>query len=595
MDIFLTRKKELETEELELRKTHSIFGTLRLLSFIIILFFLFLIIRKNLSNTTMFGLLFSIIIFTLFLIYDLNISSKLKAIQRLLLVNENYIKRIDGTWTEFKDMGDDCVDVEHPYSNDLDIFGKNSLFQLINTTTTFLGRIKLVNILKSPDLNVENIKKRQQAVKELSGKIEFCQNLQSQGMSNSKISNDTSTLLNYIENKDEIWKESIIKVIVNILPVITIVCIILAVRLRTPMFFYILIVLFLLHALINILSVMNVYPVLDSIESFNNNFSAYSNILNLIENEQFDSSYLRELKEKLYVKGKASDILKKLDTIISAINFRSNFLLYFTLNLLLFWDYRCLFFLRKWTDKYGDLVRTYLETAADFEVISSLSTISHLNSKLCYPTFSKDNTKIHATSLGHPLIETSERVYNNASFNNNIFIITGSNMSGKTTFLRTIGINLVLAYSGAQVCAEGFECGLLKIFTSMRISDDLSKGLSTFYVELTRIKTILDFLPKAEPMLFLIDEIFRGTNSNDRIIGAKTVLRNLNKPWCCGLISTHDFELCDLEDIDEGKIKNYHFREDYIDNKIHFDYKLRSGRSDTTNAKYLMKMIGIDI
>jgi DNA mismatch repair ATPase MutS len=254
-----------------------------------------------------------------------------------------------------------------------------------------------------------------------------------------------------------------------------------------------------------------------------------------------------------------------------------------------------LFFLRKWTDKYGDLVRTYLETAADFEVISSLATISHLNSKLCYPTFSKDNTKIHATSLGHPLIETSERVYNNASFNNNIFIITGSNMSGKTTFLRTIGINLVLAYSGAEVCAEGFECGLLKIFTSMRISDDLSKGLSTFYVELTRIKTILDFLPKAEPMLFLIDEIFRGTNSNDRIIGAKTVLRNLNKPWCCGLISTHDFELCDLEDIDEGKIKNYHFREDYIDNKIHFDYKLRSGRSDTTNAKYLMKMIGIDI
>lgn len=595
LDTFLNRKKELEANELDLKKTHNIFGTLRLLSFIMIIFFLFLIVKKNLSLITILGLVFSIILFAFLLVNDLNISSRIKDIKRLLLINENYIKRINGTWTEFNDIGEEYIDLDHPYSNDLDIFGNNSLFQLINTTTTFLGRIKLSNILKSPDLNIEKIKGRQNAVKELSEKIKFCQKLQSEGMANKKFSKDSNPLLDYIESKDEIWNEDIFKLVINILPVLTLICLISSIILKLPILYYILFVLFLLHALINIISYINVYPVLNSIEAFNNSFSAYGNMLYLIENEKFSSPLLNGLQKNLYTKAKASTVLKKIDTIISAVNLRNNFLLYFILNLLLFWDYRCLFSLEKWKDNYRSLVRIYLETVADFEVISSLATISHLSSKLCYPTFSNNVSKIDGKNLGHPLIETTSRIYNDVSFKNNIFIITGSNMSGKTTFLRTIGINLVLAYTGAEVCADAFECGLLKVFTSMRISDDLSKGLSTFYVELTRIKTILNFLPTEEPMLFLIDEIFRGTNSNDRIIGAKTVLKHLNKPWCCGLISTHDFELCDLEDINEGKIKNYHFREDYIDNKIHFDYKLRSGRSDTTNAKYLMKMIGIDI
>jgi DNA mismatch repair ATPase MutS len=161
--------------------------------------------------------------------------------------------------------------------------------------------------------------------------------------------------------------------------------------------------------------------------------------------------------------------------------------------------------------------------------------------------------------------------------------------------LRTVGINLVLAYSGAPVFAQSMKCSVMDIFTSMRVHDDLNKGISTFYAELLRIKTIIDYSHKEQPMIYLIDEIFMGTNSLDRIVGARSVMKNLSKAWVIGLISTHDFELCDLERDSQEKIKNYHFTENYINNEIKFDYKLRHGRSKTTNAKYLMNMVGIEL
>ena len=166
-------------------------------------------------------------------------------------------------------------------------------------------------------------------------------------------------------------------------------------------------------------------------------------------------------------------------------------------------------------------------------------------------------------------------------------------MSGKTTFLRTLGINLVLAYSGGPVYANKMSCPVLDIFTSMRVTDDLEKGISTFYAELLRIKEIINGAKENKNMIFFIDEIFKGTNSVDRILGAKNVIANLNKLGVIGVITTHDLELCALDKY--SRIKNYNFSEQYKDNKIHFDYKIRLGKSTSTNAKYLMKLVGIEI
>jgi DNA mismatch repair ATPase MutS len=168
-------------------------------------------------------------------------------------------------------------------------------------------------------------------------------------------------------------------------------------------------------------------------------------------------------------------------------------------------------------------------------------------------------------------------------------------MSGKSTWLRSIGINLVLAYAGSPVCAEKFVCSVMDIYTSMEIRDDLIEGVSTFYAELKRINMILEHSRRDKPMIYLIDEIFRGTNSLDRITGAQVVLRQLSQNGAIGLISTHDFELCDLEKELWAKFKNFHFQEHYVNGGIEFDYKLRPGRCSTSNARYLMKMVGIDI
>jgi len=193
--------------------------------------------------------------------------------------------------------------------------------------------------------------------------------------------------------------------------------------------------------------------------------------------------------------------------------------------------------------------------------------------------------------MGHILINDEERVANDLSMQNEILIITGSNMSGKTTFLRTIGVNLVLCYNGARVIAEEFSASIMEICSSMRIVDDLGKGISTFYAEILKIKKIIDKAEEGPNMIFLIDEIFRGTNSVDRIAGAKNVINNLKNSGAIGAISTHDLELSQLDD---GKrILNYHFDDQYDGDKITFDYKIKKGASTSTNARNLMKLAGI--
>jgi len=595
-EIFMSRIKSFETEEIKCRKNYNIIGSLRLLAFIVTLVYIYLLI-KNVSIYSFIGTIVSLIIFVFLIKSHSNISSKLNKIKNLISINKKYVDRIDGNWAKFQDLGENALDLNHPYASDLDIFGKSSLFQLINTTNTFLGRKKLINLLnKTENRDSANIIKRQNAVKELSDKIEFCQELESENNSNKKNMKEPSSLLNYAENTDSLFKNSYIKPLVNFMPIFSILFCTVTFIFNIKPFYYVIAVIFIIHAIMNFISYTNISSTLDSVEGFNDDLHSYANALKLIENENFNDKYLNKLKDNLFFKDKSSSkIMGELTTIINNINLKHNFLIYFVLNLLVFWDFRCLFALENWKVKYGKLISKYLDTLADFEAISSLSVLTHLDTEYSFPTFTRENLVVKTEDLGHPLINSESRVNNSVSMKDNIFIVTGSNMSGKTTFLRTIGINLVLAYAGAPICGKSMECSLMDIFTSMRINDNLMEGSSTFYVELMRIKKIIDNLPKKKSMIFLIDEIFRGTNSKDRIIGARSVLKSLDKPWVCGLISTHDFELCDLEYNNETKIKNYHFSESYSENKIHFDYKLREGRCNSTNAKYLMKMVGIDI
>jgi DNA mismatch repair ATPase MutS len=252
--------------------------------------------------------------------------------------------------------------------------------------------------------------------------------------------------------------------------------------------------------------------------------------------------------------------------------------------------------LEAWKEQAGRSLNTWLQALGDFEALASLAVIAHDYPNWCIPEVEETPPYLKASQMGHPLL-TEDRVCNDLAIlpQAGILLITGSNMSGKSTLLRTAGVNLVLAYAGAPVCAAAFRCSLMRIYTCMRVNDNLEQSISSFYAELLRIKMIVAAAKQAtRPVFFLLDEVFKGTNSQDRHTGAKILIKQLKRLGAVGLVSTHDLELAELAAESKGII-NYHFREYYQNDRIHFDYKLRPGVSTTRNALYLIKLAGIDI
>lgn len=542
-----------------------------------------------------FVLLLSLIPFIFFVLKHQRIKRELNKIRCKIEINEKYLSRLDGSWIDFKENGQDFIDPGHSYTGDLDIFGEKSLFQWINVAHTFYGRKTLKEFLTTPLMDIKIIKKRQQGVKKLAEKNDFMEELQCLGMLAADIENDPSSLIAYAENPSQGLQSKWLQSIFYILPVATVLSWILFL-LEIPIPFFIPLNLTIVQMILTAIGFKENSLALNTVHKFKENLDAFNQFIALIEKEKFQDEYLTQLQSDLLHEAKPVSLrVKQLERIVTASELRYNIISFSIMNFLMLWDFHCVFALEAWKKQNGKLIRNWLSIVGHFEALASLGVILQLHPQWSFPAIAEKGLLFSAEDMGHPLLVESKSVRNNIDMKDTICVITGSNMSGKTTLLRTIGINLVLAYCGAPVSASKLECSIMNIFTSMRINDDLNSGISTFYAELLRIKTIIDFSHKQQDMIFLIDEIFRGTNSRDRVLGAASVLKNLNKDWIVGLISTHDFELCNLEKDTDGKIVNYHFTESYVDNEIHFDYKLRAGQCTTTNAKYLMKMVGIEL
>ncbi len=586
--------KYTKVEE-EKRRQANVFSNLRLVSFLLgAALSVFLFIRAGALAGSL-AILVSLSVFIYLIVHHSRLSHEQARLKCRAEVNRMYMERLRSGWTKFSDCGEDFEDQQHPYVNDLDIFGPKSLYQWISTANTCYGRNALEGLLSGPDKTLGSLRNRQSAVKELILKLDFCQELQSEGMLAKDVSNDPEKLIQYTELKSSRLKDKRLINLFYIMPFLTILSFVLwSLGAPVPMFVPVLLLTFQM-AMFAAGFKKNTETV-NAVYGMRKHLGAYTNLLACIENEDFQDGYLDKLKRQLFAEGGASSAsLKRLEGIANAVDLKYSTVLYFLLNIILLWDYHCAFAMDEWKEQYGRHIRKWLETVGEMEALSSLAVIGHLHPEWAFPAICETGLKFDAIMVGHPLILEKECVRNDFMLKKGACVITGSNMSGKTTLLRTVGINLVLAYAGAPVFAKRLECGIMDIFTSMRVHDDLNGGISTFYAELLRVKMIIDYSHKKQPMIYLIDEIFMGTNSRDRITGARSVLRNLSREWILGLISTHDFELCELEQDERVSIKNYHFTEKYVNNEIRFDYKLRSGRSMTTNAKYLMKMVGIDL
>ncbi len=517
-----------------------------------------------------------------------------KMANMLLEINLNSIKRINGEWNDFDDSGLEFVDYEHPFTSDLDIFGKHSLFQWMNTAVTYSGRRLLKRWLETPASDIEVIKNRQNAAEELAALLDWRQNFQAEAKLQENEFKDPQALFDWAKKSASFYTKPWIIYIAKFLPIVTILVFAAAILFRFSLI--IPATLLIIQMLLVGLRYLDGNDILSEIDPFAKSIKAYRSMLELFETQEFHSDYLKQLQERLKdEKGNSAyEQIYQLERVTDKLGIRHS-QLYLIINVLLLWDYRCLAAFEKWRANSGTYLEGWIAVLAELEALASLAVISYDHPDWAQPQLYGDQSRLFTSQIGHPLLP-EDRVSNDIGTmrEGQVYLITGSNMSGKSTLLRTVGINLVLAYAGAPVCAKEFHCSVFSIYTSMRIRDDLRSNISSFYAELLRIKKMIDAAKRGESVFFLLDEIFRGTNSRDRHAGARVLVKQLSDEGAVGFVSTHDVELGNLAD-ENSKIKNYHFREEYVEGQLYFDYKLRSGISNTRNAVYLMKMAGITV
>ncbi|HEX6224303.1 MAG TPA: hypothetical protein VFZ52_07830 [Chryseolinea sp.] len=317
----------------------------------------------------------------------------------------------------------------------------------------------------------------------------------------------------------------------------------------------------------------------------------YGRLLHLFRQETFTSEVLKKLTSHAQ---EADEKVESLATLVSYLNARLNFLTNLVVNSLLLYDLQCVYRLEKWKAENSAHVTQWLDVISEAEFLCSMGTFAFNHPSFIFPDITQE-LAINAEGLGHPLISEKDCVTNDVYVGKGqkVLIITGANMAGKSTFLRTSGVNLVLALAGAPVYAKVFSCPIINLRSGMRTADSLKDHQSYFYAELDRLKGIMDELRSDKPLLILLDEILKGTNSTDKQSGSIALVKQLLPHPCLAMIATHDIVLGDLESQFPGNIKNYHFEASIEDDQLSFDYKLKPGIAQTMNATFLMKKMGI--
>ena len=519
----------------------------------------------------------------------------------LVALNEDEIKRLDNVFTR-TETGEQFAEPNHFYSSDLDIFGKQSLFKLLDRTHTYTGASTLANWLKYPAQKSE-IEDRQQSIEELSVKIDFRQDLEASALLIEEVSEPTHKLISWSEEPEN---EEIKKPIFQYgkyLPYLTIPLILAWIFDLLPIGYPLL--LLIIHGLIAKQIYATVSNALDKTLRLTGTLKAYANLSELIVNQGFTHQKLQNLQAQI---SEASPAIRALGDILNKLGNRANPIFMFVVGIPTLWDIQYFIKLENWKKQHRQNLPIWLNVMAEFETLNSFAGLQFANPEFVKPIISEESICLKAKGLGHPMIRKTKRVNNDIELlgEGKTIIITGSNMSGKSTFQRTVAVNMVLALAGSVVCAETFTCSCMQVFTSMRTQDSLEEDTSSFYAELKRLKTLLSAVggrhseetPEGRdlslPIFYFLDEILKGTNSKDRHEGAKALMLQLHKTTASGFISTHDVELGDEFD-NQDFVKNYSFSSEVINDDLVFDYKLRAGVCHSFNASMLMRGIGIEM
>jgi len=526
--------------------------------------------------------------------------------QILLQINQNEQKALNFDFSAFEN-GAEFIDAGHNYSFDMDIFGKNSLFQMLCRSISPLGKYKLSQSLKNISLDINNITAKQKAIAYLSDKVDWRQDFEAilrlnevkkeknytffASKDNHENSISTIFKTNFIsklELNHPVWKIALIA-----LPTIALGSFIAAVLGYLP----VQILIFYLVMMFGVVGLKAKYisSVHAQTAKLNKSIKSYAELVERIEELENVPQYIAQKQELLKTDNqKVSDALNELAHLIGKLDYRLNLAFIIFADAFLLWDLQIVQRIELWNNKHFQNIEKWIHTVAEFEELNSLANFKALNPEFSFPTLSKA-LQYKAQNLGHPSIAVDKRKTNNFEITDHTksFIITGANMAGKSTFLRTLGVNLILAQSGSVVCASEMEISPMPLYTSIRINDSVSENESYFYAELKRLKYILESLTDEKPAMVILDEMLRGTNSADKHKGSEGFLRKMLTKNAITFIATHDVQLGSLEQEFKGKVKNHCFEAQIENDELFFDYQLRQGVSKNLNASFLMKKMEI--
>ena len=582
------KQKHTETY-LQLTKRYNLISAIRLLIALGFIAGLYDYFKTDRTSSLWIALSLAALFLVFIKIHD-KVAWKRKVKKALIGINEDELLYLSNAAIPFEN-GADKINPVHAYAYDLDIFGKNSLFHHLNRTATWIGKTKLAELLLSRLPNTA-IQSNQTAIKELATKIDWRQDVLALG----KLINDNHEAY----QKLVYWAKSPVKAMAGIWvlvaylsPIILTGVLIGAITTRQSVLGDAALALFLLN--LGVLIVLNkqIRSEIVSLDKVSEIIRMYGLIIKKIEQENFEAGQLNVLKNQLKDKtGSASTQIKKLSELFSGLDSIQNGFAAIVFNGFFLYHAHILRALLRWKTAHSAQIPVWLDVIGEFETLNSLANFSYNNPAFAFPVLN-NRFEIAFRDLGHPLIPEAKRICNSVDFNTQSFIIlTGSNMSGKSTFLRTLGINMVLAGTGAPVCAGEANLHPLNVLVSMRLSDSLSDSESYFFAEVKRLKTIMDAL-ESEVSFVLLDEILRGTNSDDKRSGTLGVIRKIVQKKAIGAIATHDLEVCLIAGDYPHALTNQCFEVEIIDNELSFDYKLRAGICKNKSATFLMKKMEI--
>lgn len=594
---FYEDKVNSHTQIIEQLKSTS--GTISILRLIVFVAGLALVCLGA-SDENIGLVLTGIVVFVVFILLvgkHSKVEEELKTNLAIKEICEMYDARFGEGWRTFLDNGEEYLTDEDTVERDLDLLGKNSLFQLINIAHTKEGKAKLASVIKNSsraDFDAEDISSRQVSIQSLMQKKDFLVSYEAAGkkiaINSNKKQYNLESLFAFCEKQIKLPKWMMAGAWICSFGEIYLI--IAALIGAMPAYFPL--IGFTLMYIINAVLSRETAPIVAPFYGMSLVLSDYIKMADAVAEEEFEDEKLSNIKNGVVGEKGLFGALKGLNFVSGLCNISFNPLVHFILIGTLLWDVKVASSAIKWKNKFGNNIRTNFEGLFEIEMLGSLAVLGIVRETTFASITKEKDCYIATQGVSHPLISPDVAVSNSATIDNDITIITGSNMSGKTTFLRSLALNLCLAYIGAPVCATSLEASEMKIFTSMRVNDDVAGGISTFYAEILRIKNMSEF-KKNNPgvkMICLVDEIFKGTNSADRIFGAGEVIKKLADNDCMVMVSTHDFELCTIEDKDGKTAVNYHFEEYYEDGKLLFDYHIKDGRCVTTNAREILKMAG---